>query len=627
MNHMPAVRNSSSMEIANGAGNLLEGLASRPVIGPGTRAYKYCRANMAENERLLKDVYARADGGLVLKHGDLPGLCVAALVDPRIAASLRGSSVECEIALAPSWDELLRLHPLWCPAYVRFFRSFKGADLLLEPCGSDTLDRLIRLKRDPVRAVVLGLLRRDDAKEAIRSYAAGVASIPVKDHVYEAVKGYDSYAVTEVGRCLAARSLLFAVLKLPGAGELVASALQDADATVGDMLGDTSIARECRRLLFRSGQCLAMWGLVHAMLDLGCAWSDLLCGGIEESQPGELQLPADLSIPGFGGEAFAEVCRDKCAEVADWYRSEAKTIMMASAGAEERTEPIPCAPADSSKDVLGRKPPAEACPPMGEVTAGIRAIARRDCAVLLTGEPGTGKGFWARKTHDLSKRCGDFVPVLCPTIPKDLFESELFGHRKGAFTGADGDKQGLVEAAADGTLFLDEIAELPTRVQAKLLYLLQEGTFRRVGETKERKARCRIVLATNQDLAALVKSGAFREDLLARMGTFAFHLPPLRERRDEIPGLVRAFQEELSPKRTRRVSPKECEKLRHADYHWPGNVRALRSAVERAFVLSRKRYVSAATIIQEARKLVSAADSRLALGPRPLLSARPALSA
>jgi DNA-binding NtrC family response regulator len=246
---------------------------------------------------------------------------------------------------------------------------------------------------------------------------------------------------------------------------------------------------------------------------------------------------------------------------------------------------------------------------MSEVAKELRTIASKDCAVLLTGEPGTGKGFWTRRVHELSKREGEFVPVLCPTIPKDLFESELFGHRKGAFTGASEEKDGLVEAAAAGTLFLDEIAELPPHVQAKLLYLLQEKTYRRVGDTKEREAQCRVILASNRALGDLVRSGGFREDLLARIRTFAFHLPPLKKRRDEIPGLVRALQEELSPKRNRRVRREECEKLRDVDYDWPGNVRTLRSAIERAFALSSERYVSAAAVLDEARKLASAGRS------------------
>jgi transcriptional regulator with GAF, ATPase, and Fis domain len=246
---------------------------------------------------------------------------------------------------------------------------------------------------------------------------------------------------------------------------------------------------------------------------------------------------------------------------------------------------------------------------MNEIAEELRAIAPKECTILLTGEPGTGEGHWARRIHEISGRDGKYVPVLCPTVSKNLFESELFGHKKGAFTGADDNKEGFIEAAVDGTLFLDEIAELPPPVQAKLLYLLQERTFRRVGETEEREAQCRIILATNRDLRERVNSGAFREDLLSRISTFAFHLLPLRERRDEIPELLKAFQEEFSPTRHRRISAEDCRKLRDADHDWPGNIRTLRAAVERAFTLPSERYVSAASILDEAKKLASAGSA------------------
>jgi len=211
--------------------------------------------------------------------------------------------------------------------------------------------------------------------------------------------------------------------------------------------------------------------------------------------------------------------------------------------------------------------------------------AAHDVPVLLEGENGTGKSVLARRLHELSARAkGPFVVVNCPTLSEELLASELFGHAKGAFTGAVRDQQGRVEAAEGGTLFLDEIGELPTGLQSKLLRFLQDREFERVGETKTRHADVRIVAATNRDLAADVKAGRFREDLLYRLNTFELTVPPLRDRPEDILPLARRFLALLGRGRAIELAPEASAAL--AAHPWPGNVRELRNALERAVILS-----------------------------------------
>jgi NtrC-family two-component system response regulator AlgB len=205
----------------------------------------------------------------------------------------------------------------------------------------------------------------------------------------------------------------------------------------------------------------------------------------------------------------------------------------------------------------------------------------------LRGENGTGKSVLARTLHALSARSGKpFVVINCPTLSEDLLASELFGHARGAFTGAVRDQEGRVEAAEGGTLFLDEIGELPPSLQAKLLRFLQEHRFERVGETQIRSADVRIVAATNRDIDAEVKAGRFREDLLFRLNAFELTVPPLRERREDILPLANRFLAYFAgPDAPGRLElSKEAEAALLA-YDWPGNVRQLRNAMERAAVL------------------------------------------
>ncbi len=211
----------------------------------------------------------------------------------------------------------------------------------------------------------------------------------------------------------------------------------------------------------------------------------------------------------------------------------------------------------------------------------IHRAAPSDVPVLLLGESGAGKELAARAIHAASRRSGGpFVPVECSGLSESLFESELFGHVKGAFTGAHRDRDGLVHAAAGGTLFLDEVGDVPLSLQVKLLRLLESGTYRRVGDTDPRRAEFRLVLATHQDLKGMVDAGRFRTDLYYRINAFPVNLPPLRERREDIPLIANA----LLSGTNKRLSHEATEAL--LSYDFPGNVRELKNVLERAILLS-----------------------------------------
>jgi two-component system response regulator AtoC len=218
----------------------------------------------------------------------------------------------------------------------------------------------------------------------------------------------------------------------------------------------------------------------------------------------------------------------------------------------------------------------------------VRKIAEFKTTVLIGGESGTGKELVARAIHRLSPRAaGPFIAVNCGAIPDSLLESELFGHRKGAFTDANRDRKGLFEEASNGTLFLDEIGELPLGLQVKLLRVLQEGEIRRLGDSQDMKVDVRVVAATARDLSAEVARGAFREDLFYRLNVFALQLPALRERREDIPLLVEHFLTRMNARMGLAVTGATPEAMRMlVEYDWPGNVRELENCVERAIVLS-----------------------------------------
>lgn len=215
-------------------------------------------------------------------------------------------------------------------------------------------------------------------------------------------------------------------------------------------------------------------------------------------------------------------------------------------------------------------------------------VARHPSPVLITGESGTGKELVARLIHAESDRASRaFIPVNCGAIPESLLESELFGHVKGSFTGADRDKAGLFEAAAGGTILLDEIGEMPLALQVKLLRVLQDGKVRRLGDTRESPIDVRVVASTNKDLDEEIREKRFRRDLYYRIAVVPIHLVPLRQRRDEIPLLVNHFTETFSTKLRVDVRGVDKEAMRLLlEYPWPGNVRELENTIERAFVLT-----------------------------------------
>ncbi len=224
---------------------------------------------------------------------------------------------------------------------------------------------------------------------------------------------------------------------------------------------------------------------------------------------------------------------------------------------------------------------------MRALLARLELVAPAESAVLVQGESGTGKELVARLIHGLSERRGKpFVVINCSAIPDALFESELFGHHRGAFTGATERRLGLVEAADGGTLFLDEIGEMSSLVQAKLLRTLESGEIRRVGENRTTRVDVRVVAATNKDLASEVAAARFREDLYYRLNGVLLHIPPLRERSEDIEPLVRHFLSEHSGRSPRLtgVSPEAMTALKA--YRWPGNVRELKNCVEAMRILS-----------------------------------------
>ena len=221
----------------------------------------------------------------------------------------------------------------------------------------------------------------------------------------------------------------------------------------------------------------------------------------------------------------------------------------------------------------------------------VELVAPTDAAVLITGESGTGKELVARAIHDRSARKGRaLIKVNCSAVPDTLFESEFFGHVKGAFTGALAERPGRFEMADHGTLFLDEIGEIPLPMQAKLLRVLQEGEFERVGDTRTRHVDVRILAATNRDLKQEVEAGRFREDLYYRLSVFPLHIPPLRERPEDIPKLASHFIAQSATRMNRRAPRLTQAALSQlAAHHWPGNVRELQNVVERAVILSQGR--------------------------------------
>jgi formate hydrogenlyase transcriptional activator len=234
------------------------------------------------------------------------------------------------------------------------------------------------------------------------------------------------------------------------------------------------------------------------------------------------------------------------------------------------------------EQVIGNSPALEV------VLEQVERVAPTDSTVLIQGETGTGKELIARAIHNLSSRCGrPFVRLNCAAIPLDLLESELFGHEKGAFTGAIAQKIGRFELADKGTLFLDEVGDIPPALQPKLLRVLQEQEFERLGSTHTHQVDVRLVAATNRNLMEMANRGDFRSDLYYRLNVFPLLLPPLRERRQDIPALVTHFVEIYGHRMSRKIEhipPATMSAL--MSYYWPGNIRELQNLIERAVILS-----------------------------------------
>jgi DNA-binding NtrC family response regulator len=308
----------------------------------------------------------------------------------------------------------------------------------------------------------------------------------------------------------------------------------------------------------------------------------------------------DLIMPGMRGHELLRALRSRSPElhviVITAFGSIDSAIELVRAGAYEYlTKPFATAEfllaveralADSRARREAARALRDTTPPLAGFIGASRAMrdlfvlvrraAPSPLPLLITGESGTGKELVARAVHHLSGR-GAFVAVNCAAFPENLLESELFGHQRGAFTGADRDKPGLFETAHGGTLFLDEIGELPAALQPKLLRALEQGEIRRVGATAERKVDVRVIAATNRSLDDEVRAGRFREDLLWRLNVLPVHVPPLRERRADIPLLAEHFL---------RGHPVESDAMALLTaYPWPGNVRELRNAIERATTL------------------------------------------
>jgi len=234
------------------------------------------------------------------------------------------------------------------------------------------------------------------------------------------------------------------------------------------------------------------------------------------------------------------------------------------------------------EQIIGNSPALES------VLEQVEQVAPTDSTVLIQGETGTGKELIARAVHNLSARCGrPFIKLNCAAIPFDLLESELFGHERGAFTGAIAQKVGRFELADKGTLFLDEVGDIPPGLQPKLLRVLQEQEFERLGGTRTHQVDVRLVAATNRNLLDMVKRNEFRSDLYYRLNVFPVSLPPLRERREDIPALVEHFVEIYARRMGKQIEHIPAETMSAlASYEWPGNIRELQNSIERSVILS-----------------------------------------
>src|SRR3954468_13502148 len=271
---------------------------------------------------------------------------------------------------------------------------------------------------------------------------------------------------------------------------------------------------------------------------------------------------------------------------------------------------------DTLKRISGDASPVFQSPPMKAVMRTIERVAPSDVSVLITGESGTGKEVVADLIHTLSRRGkGPFIKINCAALPRELIESELFGSVKGAFTGSQGDREGLFRQAEGGTLLLDELSEMPVDTQSKLLRVLQEKEVRPVGGRTSYKIDCRVIAATNRQVDEAIKEGKLREDLYYRISAISVSLPPLRERREDILPLARAFLKRYCSQADRpptEFSPEALERLKK--YDWPGNVRQLQNEIQRAVLMSDGKAIDANDLsIIDAKPGEGADDANLTL--------------
>jgi transcriptional regulator with GAF, ATPase, and Fis domain len=303
-------------------------------------------------------------------------------------------------------------------------------------------------------------------------------------------------------------------------------------------------------------------------------------GGLRARRADGVPFPAEATISAYesgGRRRYALILRN----VQERLESE-RRIASLTAEAEGLRREI--SELQGLGDILGSSAP------MRRMLEDLRQVAATDASVLILGETGTGKELVARAVHDLSARkAKPLVKVNCGAIPAPLIESELFGHEKGAFTGATGRREGRFAMADGGTIFLDEVGELPTDLQVKLLRVLQEGQFEPVGGDRTRSVDVRVIAATNRDLEGMMREGRFRQDLYYRLNVFPLRVPPLRERDEDVTLLARAFAGKFAGRLGRALAPLTAEDAaRLRRYEWPGNVRELQNVMERAVITARE---------------------------------------
>ncbi|VFQ44610.1 sigma-54 interaction domain-containing protein [Desulfoluna butyratoxydans] len=373
----------------------------------------------------------------------------------------------------------------------------------------------------------------------------------------------------------AARKLEYAPEELEG-NYLYKFVVLDTQKERGSYYGDDPGAGTLHNLFTKHGKVIPVKVLVYGANedhgDFGCAFFTDLS---ETVRLAEMLRAFQERYPSHGTEADAELPSEKPREV--------------------------------FRDFIGQSRAT------GELFRLICSVAPTPTTVLISGETGTGKELVARKIHELSGRAAKkLVKVNCATLPAQLVEGELFGHERGAFTGAHSKKPGRFELAHGGTIFLDEIGEMSLEIQAKLLRVLQEGEFERLGGTDTLKVDVRVIAATNRDLPSLVRTGRFRSDLYFRLSIFPIPTPPLRERKEDIPLLTRFFTENFCTtlNRKHKAVPKTFTDILKA-YHWPGNVRELQNVVERACILSTDDSLDPACISFASVPTVDAPDAPL----------------